>query len=274
MVDFQGPRDRQITLNVSISGRDDQRHVTISTSGLAYDEASADLADAPSEDSAPEAPEEMPDADNDSAPADGEGLAAEDKDGLPVPGNYSQFTRESSPFRTTVTAVHPATIEDLDAFYQQQLPAVNWEPLADGAKVTPQLVRRTYRQGDEQLVLTLRPGNADEGLEGIVIQLVVRKPEAARKMGLLPPAGQTKVSFANIEEKPLRVVFGGSPVNVPAGAGASKPDGPAFNVKPGKYQLKLEIGGKTVATETLIVGPDEIWAVMLNERGILPMQAY
>jgi hypothetical protein len=57
------------------------------------------------------------------------------------------------------------------------------------------------------------------------------------------------------------------------GAGAKNPDGPAIDLAPGKYRVSLKMGGKS-ESETIEVGADEAWGLLIGPGGLLPLHVY
>jgi hypothetical protein len=60
---------------------------------------------------------------------------------------------------------------------------------------------------------------------------------------------------------------------VKPGAGAKNPDGPAIDLAPGKYRVSLKMGGKS-ESETIEVGADEAWGLLIGPGGLLPLHVY
>lgn len=63
-------------------------------------------------------------------------------------------------------------------------------------------------------------------------------------------------------------------MNVAAGVGTKKPDGPGFDLAPGKYKFQVERRGAAKINEEITVGADETWGVMIGEFGALALQVY
>ena len=63
---------------------------------------------------------------------------------------------------------------------------------------------------------------------------------------------------------------------VAAGAGADDPKtGLNWDVAPGKYTVEVKLPGKAVQSETLTIGADEAWGLMILPTGeCLPVQLY
>ena len=101
--------DASLSLMVLNTGIDS--HVAISTSGL-------EVASTEPTEATPGTPE---------VSMNGvEKLLAEDKDGLPVPSGYTEYTSESGPYRQSLTAVSPAPLKPVLALYRAELTARKW----------------------------------------------------------------------------------------------------------------------------------------------------
>jgi hypothetical protein len=53
----------------------------------------------------------------------------------------------------------------------------------------------------------------------------------------------------------------------------SPDDAPQVELAPGTYDVTTEVGGSSI-TDEIVVGPDESWALLLDEEGALPLQMY
>ena len=106
------------------------------------------------------------------------------------------------------------------------------------------------------------------------VNLSLRKTEAARTAGLLPGEGQTKVTLGNFLDSEATLTINNQVFKVAAHAGEMALDGPAFDMKPGTYAYKLEAPGEEPVMAELVVGPNEIWGLMVAPGGVLPMKMY
>lgn len=248
------------------TGLGDGTEVTISTDGLGYGESAepepgdtaADEADAPAE--------EMPaEAGDDAA----EPLTAEDREGLPTPSDAQGYSQERTPFRRVLTSRSPSSLPRLVEFYRTELTKAGWQEETPDAAPTETAWQSEFSGPEGRLVAKLSRG--DEGTE---IELAVKNATAAKQAGILPAAGKAKVMFANQGDAPVKVTFGGKPFTVKPGVGTRKPDGPNFDVAPGKYTVQVQVGNRPTVSEKVEVGPDQAWGVMILDGEILALQAY
>jgi hypothetical protein len=244
--------DLSITMiNLGLGGGTE---VTISVDGLSFAEAE---------------PGNVPDRPSGSPPPPSEEVTAEDRDGLPVPSNNTEFSRERTPFRTTLTTATPSSLADMVAFYRKHLAAAGWEEAADEAKVEDESARLVFSGKDGKMVATFT--RADDATR---VELAIKSSAAAEAAGVLPKPGKVRVIFGNTTEQTVKVTFGGRPFDIGPGVGAMKPDGPGFDVAPGKYTIKIEIKGGETFTEKVTMGADETWGMIIGEGGLLPILTY
>jgi hypothetical protein len=194
-------------------------------------------------------------------------LEAEEMGGLPVPTRASSKGTEKTPFRITLNATLFADRESLLAFYRAELGKRGWTETASA--INPAEAMITFKTPDGPATLRLTGKGTDA-----VVQLTLRKPAEAEKAGLLPKAGQGKLVFGNVTETEAEITVNKRTVKVGPGIGARKPDGPMLDLAPGKYEVSFKSGGKPAQRETVTVGKDETWGVLIGPGGALPLQAY
>ena len=203
------------------------------------------------------------------APASAEDLEAEESGGLPVPKRHTMSDGTSTPFRHALKASVPLALNDVLGFYRRELGKLNWKEQTKGAVVTADKVVIAYTAPDGPALLKL-----DRKDKEIGVDLVVKNPGAAAKVGILPKPGQVKVIFGNINGAEAAITFNNKTIKVAAGAGTKSPNGPTLDLAPGKYKYSIKLPGKPVETDEIDVGPDEIWGLMIGPGGVLPLQAY
>ena len=275
--ELEGPGGASLRFLLINTGLGDGTSITISVSGMSMaknarragskppvaeantDEGGEPLAEQPLAEETPAEP----------APTD-EPLQAEDKEGLPVPTNYTSFGTEKTPFRRTIMAATPAPLAKVVDFYREHLVKAGWK---EDAKIAEQ------QESSAHLVFTGPSGTLHVRLnytnDETQIELATRSAAAAKKAGILPKPGQARVIFGNPGEKQVKVTLGGKSFTLKAGTGAKKPDGPSLDLKPGKYKVKVEAAGEPAATEEIEVSADGTWAVMVGtELGVLALQVY
>ncbi|MBG1231462.1 hypothetical protein [Aestuariivirga litoralis] len=242
-------------VNLTIMQMGDHAMINGTGDGLAGDGKPTDSAD--SGDS----------GDSDSGNADAGGskvaLVAEDKDGYPVPTEHSMLGSESSIFRKSINVTTSASVIDLTAFYQNELPKKGFTTTSE-------------HTGEDNVVLVYDTPNGPltvaikkEG-DGASATLSISDKAAASKSPLFPKPGQVKLALGNINDSAAEVSVNGKKVKVKGGAGAKAPDGPTMDVAPG--DIKIEVKG--APPEIIKAGPDQIWMVMVGPGGLLPIQAY
>ncbi len=202
-----------------------------------------------------------------SADSDNSGeLEMEDEDGLPLPADRSGYSSESSEFRRTVSLNSPSDMETLVEFYQTELAQRGWT-LGDAEENAAETILR-FSGPDGELVVTLQAGDET------AVLLVQRNQAAAEEAGVLPPAGQARLYLVNFTESDMTVTIDGQTIAVAPSAGMESPDdAPKLDLAPGTYDVITEVGGGSV-TDEIVVGPDESWALLLDEEGALPLQMY
>jgi hypothetical protein len=206
-------------------------------------------------------------ADSSSATSDASAsktLTAEDKDGYPVPSEHSMLGSESSLFRKSINVTTHAQVQDLIAFYQDQLPKKGFTTVSE--HTAPDNALLVYDTPNGPLSVAIK----QEDSENASATLSISDKTAASKSPLFPKPGQVKIGLGNINDKAAEVSVNGKKIKVPGGAGAKAPDGPTLDVAPGKIQVEL----KGAPPETIDAGPDQIWLVMVGPGGLLPIQAY
>jgi len=203
------------------------------------------------------------------APASADDLVAEESGGLPLPKRHTMSEGTSTPFRHELKASVPLALNDVLGFYKRELGKRNWKEEAKGAVTTADKVVIAYTTADGPAVLTLERKDKDIG-----VSLVTKNPGAAAKVGILPKPGQVKIMFGNINQSEAAITFNNKTIKVAAGAGTKRPDGPTLDLAPGKYKYSIKLPGKPAQSETVEVGPDEIWGLMIGPGGVLPLQAY
>ncbi|MBX7167653.1 MAG: hypothetical protein K1X74_15085 [Pirellulales bacterium] len=261
--EFKGPREAEINFMMVNTGLGEGTVVTLSTEGLSYDAPEQPLA-------ADEMPaDEMPAEETTDTPAAPEELEPEDIDGLPIPTELSQYAQESSQFRRVITATTEAPLAKLVEFYRRHLPAAGWKEVTGQARIADDMAQLVFSKQQDSVAVSLTASG-----EETQIELATRSPAAAKKAGVLPKPGKARVIFANAAEADAKVDFGGSPFPIKAGIGLEKPDGPAFDVGPGNYTVKVTLKGQPVITEKITLGADETWGVLIGEQGLLPLRIY
>jgi len=193
-------------------------------------------------------------------------LGVEEEDGLPLPDDHTGYSSEGGEFRRMIAVYSPSDVATLVEFYQTELSSRGWT-LDDADEAETETTLR-FSGADGELVVTLLAGDETE------VVLVQRNPAAAEEAGVLPPAGQARLYLVNFTEEELTVTIDGETIQVPPSAGMESPDeAPQVDLPPGTYDVTTEVGGSSI-TDEIVVGPDESWALLLDEEGALPLQMY
>jgi hypothetical protein len=193
-------------------------------------------------------------------------LGVEDEDGLPLPDDHTGYSSESGEFRRMIALTSPSDLATLSEFYQTELASRGWTLDDLEGDDSEQTLRFSGDEGE--LVVTLLAGDETD------VTLVQRNQAAAEAAGVLPPAGLARLYLVNFTESAMTVTIDGEAIDVPPEAGIESPDdAPQFDLPPGTYDVTTEVGGSSV-TDEITVGPDESWALLLDEQGALPLQMY
>ena len=190
-------------------------------------------------------------------------FTAEDKDGYPIPSDHSSAGSESSIFRKSVMVTTEARVQDLVAFYENELPKKGFTTMSE--HTAPDNALPVYDTPNGPLSVAIK----QEG-DNATATLSISDKAAASKSPLFPKPGQVKIGLGNINPGAVDVTVNGKKIKVPGGAGSKSPDGPTLDVAPGDIKVEMK-GGDPV---TVTAGPDQIWLVMVGPGGLLPIQAY
>ncbi len=200
------------------------------------------------------------------APVTPVALEAEEMGGLPVPSRSTSKGTEKTPFRITLTATVSANRDSVLAFYRTELGKRGWTETGS-TSAQEWVVSYKAPEGPAQLRLTAKDMDTE-------VRLSLRKPAEAEKAGLLPKAGQGKLVFGNVLDSEAEITVNKRTVKVGPGVGAKKPDGPMLDLAPGRYEVSFRSAGKPAQRETVTIGKDETWGVLIGPGGALPLQAY
>jgi len=184
-----------------------------------------------------------------------------------LPSDYTGYSSESSPFRSGLSFTSPSPVESLADLLQAELIDRGYE-VVDTSEDDPETTI-VFDGPEGALRLTLKSGGSET--EG---HLVSKNAEAAAAAGILPPAGQARVYLINPSEQDLSVLINDQTFDIPAGAGMESPDDAQYlDLRPANYRVTTSAGGSSVNDE-ITVGTDEVWSLLLDEHGALPLQMY
>ena len=184
-------------------------------------------------------------------------LVAIDRDGLPIPDGLGNMGSTSTQFSHAVNFSAPNSVADIVAFYRAELTKKGWKE--DTAKLGAAAADLTFTSPDGPATLSVkRNGDMTDA------ELTVTEKAKAAASPFAPKPGMVRLLFGNMSDKPADVVVAGKHVKMTPGQGATGPDGPMLEVKPGN--LTVESKG---AKESFTAGPDEIWMVAVGPGGLM-----
>ena len=106
------------------------------------------------------------------------------------------------------------------------------------------------------------------------INLAVRNPQAATSAGILPKAGQSRLLLGNAMPADAAITINNKTVKVAGGVGTKGPDGPSLDLPPGKYPYSIKMPGGPAQRDSVEIGADETWGLLIGPGGALPLQMY
>lgn len=200
-------------------------------------------------------------------PADSS-LSLVEADGLPVPSDLSSTGSEGTDFRKSVYGASDAALDTLVELYRQELPAQGWQEQA--AEVSANNASLTFEKEGDILTVELAASNGQTELN-----LLKKSPAAAAEMGILPPAGQGRLYFANTNAAEVSIAIAGQAIKVSATDPAAQPDDMVhLDLAPGQYDYTLTIPGAGEFRETIKLEPDETWMFAIGPDGAFMLQVY
>ena len=203
-------------------------------------------------------------------PPDKEDLEVEETSGFPVPKRRTSTSVESTPFRKEFNVSVPIGLPFIVEFYRRELPNKKW--VEDAAKADIKSDQATLAfssatDGPATLRLARKDGET-------TIKFGTRNTAEATKQGVLPKPGQAKVLLGNITQTSATITINKQSYTVAAGVGAKAPNGPTFDLAPGKYQFSIKLGSRALKGDEIDVGPDETWGIVVGPGGGLALQVY
>ncbi len=202
-----------------------------------------------------------------------ETLKATDKDGFPVPDNYTDYTGEKSAYMQSATATTPVPLKAVLAFYSRELRSRNWSESPGGAVNTEaKAILLFENKKKDQLALKLTR-NVKGGTD---IRIIVKSKTEAAKDGILPSPGKVRIYLGNMAEKQAVFIIHQKKVvlKMQSTSDQSMKDAPFVEVQPGMHPYTLTLAGEKLIGDKLEVGPNETWALIAGPGGALPIQLY
>ena len=199
------------------------------------------------------------------------GLVADSHNGLPFPEGGEGFESEGSKFRKQTSKTVLAEMNAVIEFYRRELASTNWTENTDATKINNTSATLPFTGPDGTLLVQLKSDG-----DNTAISLISRDAKGAKAAGVLPAPGKGRLLVGNASEKIASVTINKSAYSVAAGAGAEDPKGGLnFEIAPGKYIVEVKLPDKTSQTETLMIGADETWGVIVFPDGdCFPIQLY
>ena len=106
------------------------------------------------------------------------------------------------------------------------------------------------------------------------ISVALRKPEEARKAGILPRPGSARIIMGSMIDRQAVVTIDNRAITIGAGVGKDAPNGPTLDLAPGKYRYTLKVPGKPAASEDVTVRADQTWALVVGPGGAIALNLY
>jgi hypothetical protein len=200
-----------------------------------------------------------------------ETLALGTEEGLPVPNDFSYESGELSEYRKKMSGSSAADLTALVELYRSELPAQGWqETLPSSPTEGSEEARLIFEQPGE--ILTIELSQTADGTE---ISLLQKSPDAARAAGLIPPAGQVRLYFGNMNTGDVTVTLNQQTIKVAPTTPEAQPEDMAYlDLAPGQHSYTLTIPGEGEMSDSIEVGPDESWVLIIGPGGAFPIQAY
>lgn len=197
-------------------------------------------------------------------------VTLENDEGLPVPSNFDSSGSEGSEFRKTLQGSSAADVIALVELYRSELPAMGWTEQTGAADVADDQATLTFESDEGPLTIELsRSGTQTE------LTLSAKYPKKAQEIGILPAAGQARIYFGNIDPAEVSLTIDQQTLKIKTVDPQAGPEDMAkLDLAPGEYSYTLSVPGEAEVTETIEVGPDEVWMLMLGAGGGLSLQVY
>lgn len=188
-------------------------------------------------------------------------LADSEEFDLPLPNDRSSTESSKTPYRQTLAARFPATLDQAVKFYRKQMALKKFAEDAKAAKIGKQSAELLFTNSEGPVRVSLKTADDD-----VTVELVKRNEAAARKDGIVPTAGMAKLMIANTTELAATITVAGKTYSLKAGEGSENPKSATkIDIKPGKVTLTIKVGRKPARTETIEVPADVSMGYLLGE---------
>jgi len=200
-------------------------------------------------------------------------LKAEDKDGLPVPANYTNYSGEKSAYMQSVSATTSAALKTVIDFYRRELKSRKWNELPGSAGIAEKKATLLFVDGKKDRLILKLIRNAEGGTD---INAAVKLEGDARKDGVLPAPGKARIYLGNMTDAPVVITINQKKVTLKKQStnDGSMKDAPFVEVPPGKHPYTLTMPGQAPMKDTIEVGADETWGLIAGPGGAMPLQMY
>lgn len=192
------------------------------------------------------------------------------KNNLIVPHDYTNYVSEGSQLRQSTSFSSPSDLETVLAFYRRELTAFGWQEQTGAALVGDTNASLTFENKDGTLTVELSQATAG----GTDVHLNTRLTAAAEAAGVLPQPGQARLLVSNFAEVEAVLSIDGQEIKLAPMTGVEEPDGPSLDLAPGHYTYTLTIPNEPVITDTIDLGADETWALLVGPGGAMPLPVY
>lgn len=212
------------------------------------------------------------------APAEvGDGASAEpaelsliDEEGVPVPNDFDSFSNSSSQFVQELGGYSAATVTDLVSLYRSELPAQGWTEQADAGETGDDQATLAFEKPESLLIITMS-GSGDQTELTLKHKLVAE----AEKMGIIPPAGQSRLYMGNMHTEEVTVTINGQATKVaPTDPDAGPEDTMFLDLQPGQHSYTLSIPGLSDQEDSVELGAGESWMMVIGPDGAFALQVY
>jgi len=192
--------------------------------------------------------------------APGELQNSDDYD-LPLPGDRTSTEEFKSPYRGTLTARFPATLDQTIKFYRKELPLKKYVENVKAAQLGKNSAELAFTSAKGPLRVSIKSEGPD-----ITVELITRNEELAKQHGMAPKAGMAKLILGNTTEAAATVVVDGKTFPLKAGEGTQDPkSAQKIDLKPGKHTLVITTAGKRPRTEEIEIPADGTWGLLVGE---------
>jgi hypothetical protein len=196
-------------------------------------------------------------------------LEADPDSALPVPKEHTMSSIAAGklpgsdiPFRRELEASIPADLASVLAFYRNELGKRGWKEAAERTLIKPDHVQLAFTSPDGPAALRLGRKNDET-----TVNLALKIPAVAAKSEVLPKPGQARLLLGNLGDAEASITINKQTVAISAGAGGPHTKGPTLDLPPGKYQYAVRVAGHPARNNTIEVGADDAWGLMIAPDG-------